>query len=166
MDKTISNKSVSIIAELIVRGITVATAESCTGGGVAAALTSVSGSSAVVKGGIIAYATEVKSKVLRVPRETVETQGVVSETTVLEMAKGAIKVLGSDIAVATSGVTGPTGGTEENPVCTVWIAVVNRKGDSKTLRFRDIDRGRQKNTRNAVLNALKLLDVFLKKDKN
>lgn len=166
MDKTISNKSVSIIAELIVRGITVATAESCTGGGVAAALTSVSGSSAVVKGGIIAYATEVKSKVLQVSRETLETQGVVSEATVLAMAKGAIKVLGSDIAVATSGVTGPTGGTEENPVCTVWIAVVNRKGEAKTFRFRDIDRGRQKNTRNAVLNALKLLDVFLKKHKN
>lgn len=164
MDKTLSKYAHSIVAELTLRGITVATAESCTGGGIAAALTSVSGSSEVVRGGVVAYATEVKCSVLHVSADTVRTQGVVSEATVTEMARGALDALGADIAVATSGVTGPTGGTRENPVCTVWIAVAGRQGAALTFRFSDTDRGRARNTRNATLCALKKLFSFVKKN--
>ena len=104
--------------ELKAAGKTVATAESCTGGGIAAALTSISGSSAVVRGGIVSYATEVKHDLLHVKADTLRRYDVVSQQVVTEMALGALKALKADYAVATSGISGPTGGTPENPVGT------------------------------------------------
>ncbi|MBR5964043.1 MAG: CinA family protein [Bacteroidaceae bacterium] len=166
MDKIIARRALSVVTTLIEQNRSIATAESCSGGGIAAALTSVSGSSAVVKGGVVAYATEAKRNVLHVSPTTLDEKGVVSEATVLEMARGAIRVFDAEIGIATSGVTGPSGGTPENPVCTVWIAVVNKKGRFATFRFGDLDRGRSKNTRNAILNALRLLSDFLKSEKN
>ena len=108
---------------LRLRGLTLATAESCTGGSVASAITSVSGSSDVFKGGVIAYSNDVKMSILNVSRATIECCGAVSKETVEEMVVGVKKALGSNCAVATSGVAGPSGGTLEKPVGTVWVAI-------------------------------------------
>ena len=102
---------------------TIATAESCTGGKLAALLNKHSGSSAFYKGSVVAYSNEVKEQVLKVNREYLDTYGAVSEQVVTLMAYGAKKVLNTDYAIATSGVAGPTGGTAEKPVGTVWMAI-------------------------------------------
>ena len=109
------------------------TAESCTGGYIAHLITSVPGSSAYYKGSVVSYANEVKENILGVQHETLE-HGAVSEETVKEMVKGAIEKLNVDYAVATSGIMGPDGGTEEKPVGTVWIAAGNKEKivDAKT----------------------------------
>lgn len=104
------------------RGKTIATAESCTGGKLAALLNKHSGSSVFYKGSVVAYSNEVKENVLKVHRESLELYGAVSEQVVTQMACGAKKILNTDYAIATSGVAGPTGGTLEKPVGTVWIA--------------------------------------------
>ena len=105
------------------RGLTIATAESCTGGKLAALLNKHSGSSAFYKGSVIAYSNEVKEQVLQVNRESLDQFGAVSEQVVTQMACGVQKLLSTDFALATSGVAGPTGGTPDKPVGTVWIAV-------------------------------------------
>lgn len=107
---------------LIKKGLTVATAESCTGGSVASLLTSVSGSSAYFTGSVVAYSNQIKSNLLGVKTETLAKHGAVSEQTVREMAEGVRQKLGASIGVATSGIAGPTGGTPEKPVGTIWIA--------------------------------------------
>ena len=104
------------------RGKTIATAESCTGGKLAALLNKHSGSSVFYKGSVVAYSNEVKENVLKVNRESLELYGAVSKQVVEQMACGAKKILNTDYAIATSGVAGPTGGTPEKPVGTVWIA--------------------------------------------
>ena len=103
--------------------LTLATAESCTAGNIAAMITAIPGSSRFYKGGIIAYSDEVKVNILGVSPETLASVGAVSEETVIEMVKGAMKSMNSDCAVATSGIAGPTGGTPGKPVGTMWIAV-------------------------------------------
>ena len=107
---------------------TVSTAESCTGGEIAHLLTSVAGSSAYYKGSIIAYDNVVKTQLLGVQDYIITKYGAVSENTVREMAVGARNMLKTDFAVATSGIAGPDGGTEEKPVGTVWIAVDSERG--------------------------------------
>ena len=109
-----------ILAE---RGQTIASAESCTGGKIAALLSKHAGSSVFYKGSIIAYSNEVKEQVLNVRHDYLEQYGAVSEQVVALMAYGAKRVLNTDYAVATSGVAGPSGGTPEKPVGTVWMAV-------------------------------------------
>ena len=104
------------------RGQTIATAESCTGGKLAALLNKHSGSSAFYKGSVVAYSNEVKELVLKVKREDLDTYGAVSEQVVVAMASGVKNLLHTDYAIATSGVAGPTGGTPEKPVGTVWMA--------------------------------------------
>ena len=108
---------------LLQRGQTIATAESCTGGKLAALLNKHSGSSAFYKGSVVAYSNEVKNQVLKVNKEYLDTYGAVSEQVVTLMAYGVKRVLDTDFAIATSGVAGPTGGTPDKPVGTVWIAV-------------------------------------------
>ncbi len=109
-------------------GLTVATAESCTGGNIAAAITSVAGCSDVYMGSVVSYANEVKINVLGVPASDIEAHGAVSREVVLAMARGAARVTGADCAVATSGVAGPAGGTPDKPVGTVWTAVHTPEG--------------------------------------
>lgn len=104
-------------------GLTVATAESCTGGLVAHALTEVPGSSAYVRGGIVAYANEVKVAQLGVPAEVLAAHGAVSAQTAVAMAEGVVARLGTDLGVAVTGVAGPDGGTDEKPVGLVYVAV-------------------------------------------
>ena len=105
----------------ILCGKTLATAESCTGGGIGAALTGVPGSSAVYKGGIVSYTNWVKEKLLRVPAEMLDQQGAVSGPVAQAMAEGARKVLQADIAVSVTGLAGPGGDEYGNPVGTVFI---------------------------------------------
>lgn len=135
--------------------LTLATAESCTAGNIAATITSIPGSSHFFKGGIIAYSNEIKESTLGVSHETLEKFGAVSEETVIEMAKGAIRVMDTDCAVATSGIAGPTGGSPEKPVGTVWIAVIC-KDEVKTIKL-DGDYGRAMNISAATQKALELL---------
>jgi nicotinamide-nucleotide amidase len=141
------------------KGLTLGTAESCTGGYIAQLITSVPGSSAYFKGGVVSYANEVKSGVLGVLPETLQTAGAVSEETVRQMIQGAIRTLGVDYAVAVSGIMGPDGGTAEKPVGTVWIAVGNKeKTDAIRLQFRF---DRQRNIGLTAVNALNYLRKFI-----
>jgi PncC family amidohydrolase len=111
-----------VVASLAAAGRTLATAESCTGGLIAALVTEVPGSSAVFRGGVVAYANDVKERVLSVPGDVLLTHGAVSGPTVEAMARGVRALTGADLAVAVSGVAGPGGGTPEKPVGTVFIA--------------------------------------------
>ena len=121
---------------LIARGLTLATAESCTGGNIARLLTAQAGASAYFKGGIVAYSNEVKESILGVKHSTLEAHGAVSEATVREMAEGVRQRLGADLAIATTGIAGPDGGTPEKPVGTVWIAVAAATHtEAKLLQF-------------------------------
>jgi len=108
---------------LLKKGQTLAVAESCTGGYISHLITSVPGSSGWYKGGVTAYSNEIKQQLLGVSAGTLEKHGAVSEQVVCEMAEGARRKMKADFSVATSGIAGPTGGTEEKPVGTVWIAV-------------------------------------------
>ena len=121
-----------LIEFLIEKEINIATAESCTGGLIAKLITDVPGSSCVFIGGVVSYSNEMKMKWLDVRQETLEKYGAVSENTVREMLDGILKMTGSDLAVAVSGIAGPTGGTIEKPVGTVFIGVALH--DQKLLR--------------------------------
>lgn len=158
----VENESVEVRVGILLkqRGYTVATAESCTGGGVAALLTSVSGSSAYVKGGIVAYTNEVKMRLLQVSPDTLAQFTAVSEQTVREMAQGVMRLLGTDCALAVSGIAGPGGGTDEIPVGTIWVAVAC----GTCIRTHRIceDHGRAANVQNAVQTALQMLEEQLK----
>ncbi|MBC8594383.1 CinA family nicotinamide mononucleotide deamidase-related protein [Oscillospiraceae bacterium N12] len=142
------------------KNLTVSTAESCTGGSIAARLTSVPGSSEYFKGGIVAYSNEVKEELLHVSSVTLQERGAVSEETVIEMVKGAMDTLKTNCAVATSGIAGPGGGTKEKPVGTVWIAAAYKK-EIITLK-QETNRGREMNVERAGNNALLLLLELLK----
>ena len=145
---------------LLEKGLTLSTAESCTGGGIASVITSISGSSEYFKGGIVAYANEVKTVLLGVSETTLEKHGAVSEETVQEMAKGAMKSMKTSCAIATSGIAGPGGGTPTKPVGTIWIAVACY--DKIVTKKLQGDNGREKNTKNSIEKALSLLIEHLK----
>ena len=121
-DRTIHELSKTLVEELIAARKTVSTAESCTGGWIAKALTDVAGSSACFGYGIVSYSNGAKESMLGVQNRTLADNGAVSEPIVREMAEGALKLSGADISVAVSGVAGPDGGTDEKPVGTVWFA--------------------------------------------
>ncbi len=117
-------------------GLTIATAESCTGGYLAHKITSIAGSSAYFQGSIVAYHNEIKIKELNVKPETLQQHGAVSEATVKEMAENIRRKLGADIGVATSGIAGPDGGTADKPVGTIWIAYADKyKTEAKLLHL-------------------------------
>jgi nicotinamide-nucleotide amidase len=116
-------------AALKAHGMMLATAESCTGGGIAQALTDISGSSAWFERGFVTYANVAKIEMLGVRPSTLEAHGAVSELTVREMAAGALAHSHADIALAVSGIAGPTGGTAEKPVGTVWFGWALRGGE-------------------------------------
>ncbi|MGF7184370.1 nicotinamide-nucleotide amidase [Desulfitispora alkaliphila] len=124
------------------KGLKLACAESCTGGLLGNRITSMAGSSAYFLGGIVSYANSVKENVLGVSRQSLEQYGAVSEQVAVEMAEGAIKVTGADVAVAITGIAGPGGGTEDKPVGTVHLAIVG-KGIETIRRHRILIGGRQ-----------------------
>jgi nicotinamide-nucleotide amidase len=151
------DKKMEVIAgeELRKRGLTVGTAESCTGGAIASLIISVPGSSEYFTGSVVSYSDSVKIKVLGVSKNGLKTFGAVSGQTVEQMAQGALRVLGCDYAIATSGIAGPGGGTDTKPVGTVWIAVANsEKVVSKEYHF---TKERKQNIARAANVALMLL---------
>lgn len=151
-EASLENEVVTLLTE---RGLTLATAESCTGGNVAARVVSVAGASACFRGSVVAYANDVKEMVLGVSGEDLERHGAVSEPVVRQMAEGARRLLGADYGVATSGVAGPTGGTPEKPVGTVWIAVASPEG---TVAERFVfSFTRERNIDKATMKALGML---------
>ena len=122
-DETISS---AIGKRLKQEGVALATAESCTGGLIGNLITETPGSSAYYKGGIIAYSNELKERLLGVHHETLEQYGAVSEETAIEMARGCLAATGADYAIATTGISGPTGATEDKPLGLVYIAIASR----------------------------------------
>lgn len=117
-----------IISKLVEKNITISTAESCTGGSLGKIITSVPGVSSIYGYGFITYANEAKEKILGVSHEILEEYGAVSYQTACEMAEGARKASGSDIAVSVTGIAGPGGGTKEKPVGLVYIAIADKNG--------------------------------------
>lgn len=142
------------------KGLKIGTAESCTGGTVSSKIVQSAGSSAYFQGSVTAYSNELKCKILGVNEKTLINYGAVSEETVKEMVLGANKYLGVDVSVAISGIAGPTGGSEEKPVGTIWIACGN-KSKIDTLKIA-AGKNRVKNIEYASNYALNVLRKFLK----
>lgn len=137
------------------KGQTLATAESCTGGRISHLVTSVPGSSEYFMGGVVSYSYQSKEDMLGVKKTTLETYGAVSEETVLEMAQGAKERFNTDYAISASGIAGPTGGMDDKPVGTVWIAVASPQGvKAKKFTFGD---NRERNIVRSSLAALNML---------
>ena len=144
------------IAELCIRhGVTVSTAESCTGGLVAGTLINAPGISAVYKEGYITYSNEAKEKLLHVPADILENYGAVSPQTAFAMAEGCSRAANSDFAVATTGIAGPGGGTPDKPVGLVYIGCCG-KGDTRTLK-KQYSGSRMEVRKQAVQDALEVL---------
>lgn len=138
----------------------IGTAESCTGGRLAESLIAVPGSSNYYEGGVIAYSEELKKKILGVDAQVIEEQTCVCEEVARQMVLGTIEHLGVDIAVATTGTAGPSGGTPEIPVGTIWIAV-GTKDDIRTMKLTE-DNGRDTNLSVATNTALQMLLDFVR----
>lgn len=144
-----------LVTALSAKGLTCATAESCTGGGVGSAITSVAGSSAVFLGGVISYSNEVKADVLCVSRDSLASVGAVSSEVAAQMATGARRVIGSDLAVSLTGIAGPGGGSAEKPVGLVWFGLATSKGVTTQSRIFPGDRAAIRSA--AIAHALGLL---------
>ena len=144
------------------QGMTIATAESCTGGRLAAALNAQSGASAYYMGSVVAYDNSIKQQVLGVQHDTLLQHGAVSEQTVLQMAEGVRTLMHTDYAIATSGIAGPTGGTPDKPVGTVWIAWATPTGTQAKCFHFGAAREREQITLRAVTEALVRLVECLK----
>lgn len=152
IEKLLANK-------LIEKGLTIGTAESCTGGNISRLLTAIAGSSAYFEGTVVSYSYESKVKVLGVEQQTLNGYGAVSEEVVLQMAQGLQNLLGVDCAIAVSGIAGPTGGTEDKPVGTVWIAT--RVGDEVIAKRHQFGKYREANIMSASNAAmLQLLEML------
>ena len=157
-DDTIESAIVNVFKR---RRQMIATAESCTGGAVADRLVRVPGASAVFRGGIVAYSDDVKRELLDVPLKTLREHGSVSAETAIAMARGARRRLGADLAIATTGIAGPTGGTEEKPVGLVWFALV---ADGEPRTYRAVFPGERSDIRaRATMAALSAIWRFLER---
>ncbi len=158
------NLGIAIGRILAARGKTMATAESCTGGSIAQFITSNAGSSAYFNGGVVAYSNEIKQNLLGVRSELIEMYGAVSQEVAESMAVGAQKVLNADYAVATTGIAGPDGGSDEKPVGTVWIAVAGISGVvSKKYIFKH---NRERNIIRTTHTALNMLRTLINSEIN
>jgi nicotinamide-nucleotide amidase len=145
------------------RGLKVATAESCTGGLVAGALTDIAGSSDVVDRGFVTYSNEAKQQMLGVPADTIEKHGAVSRETAEAMARGALGNANADLAVAITGIAGPGGGSPDKPVGLVHFAAASRNGKLTHKEMRYGDLGRIGVRRKSVLQALFMLRTMAEK---
>ena len=150
----------NIVGELLKhQSKTLSTAESCTGGHIAHRITSISGSSDYFMGSVVSYSNELKMNLLGVHQTTLKIHGAVSEATVIEMVKGALKTMQTDIAVSVSGIAGPGGGSPEKPVGTIWLAV----GDNNLIKTHKLQLGknRLKNIEYTTVQALNMIRKFL-----
>ncbi|MFG1267490.1 CinA family protein [Xanthobacter sp. DSM 14520] len=157
MDEETYGRAVTVLETFRARGLTLATAESCTGGLVAGALTEVPGSSDVVDRGFVTYSNAAKTAMLGVPEAMLAAHGAVSEETARAMAKGALQAAGVDAAVAITGIAGPGGGSAEKPVGLVHFACARKDGtvEHRERRFGEVGRGEIRQL--SVLEALDLL---------
>jgi nicotinamide-nucleotide amidase len=144
---------------LLASGRRMVTAESCTGGWIAKAMTDVAGSSQYFDGGFVTYSNGAKVRDLGVSQATLDAHGAVSEQTVREMARGALRVTGADVAVAVSGIAGPNGGVPGKPVGTVWFAIACKRGEDIAIEARRqlFERDREAIRRRSVEYALELV---------
>ncbi len=140
-------------------GLTVGTAESCTGGRIAESIIAVPGASTYFKGGIVSYTNEIKENLLGVSHKLLEEKTAVCEEVAIAMVKGAIKALNVDMAISATGIAGPGGGTQEIPVGTIWLACGNAE-DIITLKLEE-DFGRDINLAIATNKALQMFLKFL-----
>ena len=141
--KDIEDAARAIIMDFSARGLTVATAESCTAGLVAGALTEIAGSSSVFDRGFVTYSNEAKQEMIGVSAETLAAHGAVSRPTALEMAEGALRQSGAAVTVAVTGIAGPGGGSQEKPVGLVHLAAARKGRETlhREMRYGDIGRG-------------------------
>jgi nicotinamide-nucleotide amidase len=151
----------TVLAACRTRGWRVATAESCTGGLVAAALTAIPGASEVVERGFLTYSNKAKIELLGVPRETIAEHGAISAETAAAMARGAVARAGVDLAVSVTGIAGPGGGTPQKPVGLVYIGVASREGGARVER-RVFAGDRAEIRRAALVAALQMLGAEAK----
>lgn len=135
MTENIDKQAELVVKLLCKHGKKVSSAESCTGGLISAAITSVSGSSEVFDMGMCSYANLIKQEKLKVPKEYLESFGAVSGQVAKAMAEGIAEASDSDFSISTTGIAGPTGGTPDKPVGTVWIGVYSRKNGAKADKF-------------------------------
>ena len=156
----------ALVLKLRERGMTLATAESCTGGLIAKRVTDLAGCSDVFLGGCVTYANEAKERLIGVSRETLEKYGAVSEQTAREMARGVRLALGADVGIATTGIAGPGGGTPDKPVGTVYIAVSTEEGERVKLLTLSPKRSREFIRICAATNAMSLALKSCTFDKN
>ncbi|MEX2124502.1 MAG: CinA family protein [Woeseia sp.] len=146
----------ALVGELLAAGKTLSTAESCTGGWVAKAVTDIPGSSGCFAYGIVSYSNEAKESLLGVNPATLRDHGAVSEPTVREMAEGVLRLSGADLAVAVSGIAGPGGGSAEKPAGTVWFSWAYRATGETSIdaELRRLPGGRDAVRRASVVLAL------------
>ena len=135
IERTLREKATQVLAVFRARGLKVATAESCTGGLVAGALTDIAGSSDVFERGFVVYSNEAKTELLGVPAALIDRHGAVSDVVAAAMAEGALAHSHADLAVSVTGIAGPGGGSEQKPVGTVCIAVDDGESRVRTFRF-------------------------------
>ena len=145
---------------LYASGLTIGTAESCTGGRISEAIIAIPGSSDYYKGGIVAYTDEVRERILGVPHEILEEYTAVSEEVARQMVLGTINTIDVDFAIASTGYAGPGGGTKDNPVGTIWLAYGNKE-EVRTFKLTE-DFGRDINLAIATNKAIRLMLDFLK----
>ena len=145
---------------LYASGLTIGTAESCTGGRISEAIIAIPGSSDYYKGGIVAYTDEVQESILGVPHEILEEYTAVSEEVARQMVLGTINTIDVDFAIASTGYAGPGGGTKDNPVGTIWLAYGNKE-EVRTFKLTE-DVGRDINLAIATNKAIRLMLDFLK----
>ena len=146
------------------RELTLATAESCTGGLVADRITNIPGSSEYFAGGVVAYSNDVKVAILGVSADTLFAHGAVSRETVLEMARGARRILNADVAVSISGIAGPGGGLPNKPVGTTWIGLVT--SDGEWTHSRQFEGDRMENKAASAEVALQILADYLERNQS
>lgn len=158
--KSLDNAAKSVVSCFMTKGITLSTAESCTGGMVGQAITEVAGASKVYLGGVCSYTEQMKMQVLGVKKETLEEHTVYSSQVASEMSLGVMKLTGSDAAVGITGVAGPDGGTDDKPVGTVYVSVrIKGKEMVKDLMlYKELKKADRRTIR--ILTAVKTLEML------
>jgi nicotinamide-nucleotide amidase len=152
----VNEKIEQVVGELLIsQGKTLSTAESCTGGNIAHLITSVPGASTYYIGSVLSYSNDVKIAELNVDANDIYKYGAVSEQVVTQLAKGALQKFGTDYSIATTGIAGPTGGSEDKPIGTIWISVGSKKG--VTTELFKLGNNRSRNIQVASLMALNML---------
>jgi len=162
MTPEMKTRAAALLDAYKAKGLKIATAESCTGGLVAALLTEISGSSAVVERGFVTYSNEAKTELIGVPAELIASHGAVSEPVARAMAEGALSHSRADVTVGITGVAGPTGGTAAKPVGLVHFGLTRKGATTVHLERRYGDLGRENVRQRAVEDALSLLEQALR----